>query len=69
MATLRYGETNHAPEVLDDAAGKTAAASGTCPACGGTNFQSVPHEELRKGGIKVMTEYHVCMTCRHLMQS
>jgi RNA polymerase subunit RPABC4/transcription elongation factor Spt4 len=67
MATLRFGETDHTPEVLEDAP-KTAttASNETCPACGGTNFSLVPSEEYR-GKAKVLVAHRVCQGCRHLL--
>lgn len=66
MPTLRYGETNHVPEVLEEASKTATTSAEACPACGGTNFQSVPSEEYH-GKVKVLVAHRVCQYCRHLL--
>jgi hypothetical protein len=68
MATLRYGDLDRPAESLTEASPTTTAAAddGHCPACGGTNFSSVPHEEYH-GKVKVLVAHRVCLGCRHLL--
>lgn len=68
MATMRFGEVDHQPEVLDAVAGKTATTTegDECPACGSTNFSTVPHQE-RRDGKEVTVLHKVCLGCRHLL--